>query len=91
MSLPADWHPYQVSMADGCFAATDSVTGLRVEDNSLSVAMGLLHRLMIDRRDELAARDPESLDETERRDLEHLLTYPDAFLQQGLWLARNAA
>lgn len=91
MSLPPDWRPYRLAMIEGGFAVTEPVTGLRVEDALLNHAMGRMHRLLIDHRDALADRDPDTLTADERRDLEHLLLYPDAFLQDGLWLARDAA
>jgi hypothetical protein len=83
--------PYRLAMVDGGYTVTEPVTGLRVEDAHLTRGMGRMHRLLIDRRDELAARDPATLSAEERRDLEHLRSYPDAFLQHGLQLGRDAA
>ena len=83
--------PYQFGMADGLFTVTEPVTGIVMEDRNMSHAIGRMHRVLRERRDELAARDPGSLDPDEQRHLEHLRSYPDRFLRAGLWLEHAAA
>lgn len=82
-----DRAPYVLLQVEGGFAAVQPVTGLRREGRDVMVLMAQMHDAMLDRRDELAARDPATLDPAERRDLEHLRTYPEEVLRAGRWLA----
>lgn len=69
----------------------EPVTGLRSSAYRFDDAMAGMHRRIIARRDELAARDPASLDAAERRDLAHLRGYGEFFLREGIRVASRAA
>lgn len=69
----------------------EPVTGLRSSAHRFEDAMAGMHRRIIARRDRLAARDPESLDAAERRDLAHLRTYGAFFLREGIRAGERAA
>ena len=83
--------PYVLGMEDRVFTVTEPVTGIVIEDRHGSHAVGRMHRVLLERRDALAARDPSTLDPDEQRELEHLRSYPDRFLRAGLWLEHAAA
>lgn len=69
----------------------EPVTGLRYRSRRFAAAMAGMHRLLIERRDELAARDPETLDAIEQRDLDRLRSFGDYFLRTGLEVGERAA
>ena len=69
----------------------EPVTGLRSSAHRFEDAIAGMHRQIIARREALEARDPDALDEVDRRDLARLRTYGPFFLREGIRIADRAA
>lgn len=75
---------------DRTWEFVEPVTGLRASHARFGDAMAAMHRQLIDRRDQLLARDPAALSEVEHAELAHLGGYADSFLRQGLTAGSSA-
>lgn len=92
MSATAGSGPYEMTHErGGPYVFHEPVTGFRVEERTFADAMARMHRLLIDRREELRSRDAATLDAQERRELERLLRYTDFFLYGGLAIGSDAS
>lgn len=92
MSRTVSPGPYEMHHErGGPYLFHEPVTGFRVEERTFGDAMAAMHRLLLDRREELRAREAASLDAQERRELDRLLRYTDFFLYGGLACGGDAS